>query len=76
MSATGRKDIDEEVYTTTDLFKIRDNLEKKAQEKSKKYCTRLRKRRPDQLSCSVSRKTSVDSIIEEEDKENSSLTLF
>lgn len=76
MSATGRKDIGEEMYTTADLFKFRDDMEKKAQEKSQKYCRRLRKRRPDQLSCSVSRKTSIDSLLDEEEKENSRIFLL
>lgn len=72
MTATGRRKIEEEVYTTEDLFKIRDDLEKKAKEKSQKYCSRLRKRRPDLSSYSKSRKTSIESLIENEEKLKSS----
>lgn len=66
-SATGRRKIEEEVYTTEDLFKIRDNLEKKAKVQSQKYCTRLRKRKPEFSSYSKSRKTSIDSFLDEDE---------
>lgn len=76
VSATGRRERLEEVYTTDELFKIRDELEHRAKEASQFYCSRLRKRRPEQTSRSVSRsrKTSadLDSVLDEEKPHRSS----
>ena len=72
MTATGRRTVDEEMYTTDELFKIRDDLELRAKHASQRYCTRLRKRQPEQMSNSVSRSrkesVDIDSILDEEER--------